>query len=105
MQNEIDISNKIRDLIKKFEKNDNGKEFNKKLQKLLDRLEAYRKLPEDKYIKYVKENYEFICQEVEKIERDRNMEYRINAFIDRLDLEREILDSQREFVTELFNSH
>ena len=105
MQNEIDISNKIRDLIKKFEKNDNGKEFNKKLQKLLDRLEAYRKLPEDKYIKYVKENYEFICQEVEKIERDRNMEYRINAFIDRLDLERDILDSQREFVTELFNSH
>ena len=95
--NEMNLTNEIRYQISIS----NDKEIKEKFLNLLNKIEALRNLDNDEYIKALKENYAKYKDEVLEIIKSKEIEERLNGFIDSLNYERNNLKEKHKYIRSL----
>ena len=97
LMNEMNLTNEIRYQISIS----NDKEIKEKFLNLLNKIEALRNLDNDEYIKALKENYAKYKDEVLEIIKSKEIEERLNGFIDSLNYERNNLKEKHKYIRSL----
>ena len=75
----------------------------KKFENLLKQIKQYRKLNDRDYIKRIKENFGNFKEEIEDIFRSKEIEERINGFMNNLDKEINSFEGKRTVLESLIN--
>ena len=97
LMNEMNLTNEIRYQISIS----NDKEIKEKFLNLLNKIEALRNLDNNEYIKALKENYEKYKDEALEIIKSKEIEERLNGFIDSLNYERNNLKDKHRYIMSL----
>ena len=97
LMNEMNLTNEIRYQISIA----NDKEIKEKFLNLLNKIEALRNLDNNAYIKALKENYEKYKDEALEIIKSKEIEERLNGFIDSLNYERSNLKDKHKYIMSL----
>ena len=92
--NEINLTNEIRYQISIS----NDKESKEKFKNLLNKIESLRKLSGDEYVKSLKENFLMFKDEAEEILNAKDIEERLNGFIDDLNFQRNNLKDKHRYI-------
>jgi len=95
--NEITLTNEIRYQISIS----NDKEIKEKFTNLLNKIESLRNLDSNEYVKSLKENYEMYKDEAMEILKAKEIEERLNGFIDSLNYERSNLKDKHKYIMSL----
>jgi hypothetical protein len=96
---EINLTNEIRYQISIA----NDKESKEKFKNLLNKIEALRLLSGDEYVKSLKENFTMFKEEAEEILKAKEIEERLNGFIDDLNYQRNNLKDKHRYIMSLMN--
>ena len=96
---EINLTNEIRYQISIA----NDKESKEKFKNLLNKIEALRLLSGDEYVKSLKENFTMFKEEAEEILTAKEIEERLNGFIDDLNYQRNNLKDKHRYIMSLMN--
>ena len=99
MVNEKTLSNELRFHIQET----NNKEIRERFQSILSQIESYQNLSMADYVEAIKNNYLLLKEEMNKIISDKEMEDRINGFVTNLDIERNILESKWNYLSDKIN--
>ena len=99
MVNEMTLSNELRFHIQET----NNKELRERFQTLLSQIESYQNLNMAEYVEAIKNNYLLLKEEMNKIISDKEMEDRINGFVSNLDIERNVLESRWNYLSNKLN--
>ena len=97
MLNEINLTNELKYQISVS----NDKESREKFKNLLNKIEGLRSLDSNEYIKSLKRNYEMYKEEVKEIIRAKEIEERLNGFIDSLNYQRSNLKDKHKYIMSL----
>ena len=97
LMNEINLTNEIRYQISIA----NDKESKEKFKNLLNKIESLRNLSGDEYVKSLKQNFTMFKDEAEEILKAKEIEERLNGFIDDLNYQRNNLKDKHKFITSL----
>ena len=92
--NEINLTNEIRYQISIS----NDKESREKFKNLLNKIEALRNLDSNEYVRSLKKNYEMYKEEVNEIIKAKEIEERLNGFIDSLNYQRNNLKDKHKYI-------
>ena len=95
--NEINLTNEIRYQISIS----NDKESKEKFKNLLNKIESLRNLTGDDYVKSLKKNFTMFKEEAEEILKAKEIEERVNGFIDDLNYQRNNIKDKRRIITSL----
>ena len=95
MVNEMTLSNELRFHIQET----NNKELRERFQTLLSQIESYQNLNMTEYVEAIKNNYLLLKEEMNKILSDKEMEDRINGFVTNLDIERNVMESKWNYLS------
>ena len=93
MANEISLTNDLKNHIR----DTYNKQFKARFQNILEKIESYKKLSTDDYIKTFKSNYSSLKEEMNQVLQDKEREERINSFMEHLDSERNIFERKWNF--------
>ena len=74
-----------------------------RFQKILAQIESYQNLSMAEYVEAIKHNYLLLKEEMNQVLNDKEMEERINGFVNNLDIERNILESKWNFLNDKIN--
>ena len=96
---EINLTNEIRYQISIA----NDKESKEKFKNLLNKIESLRLLSGDEYVKSLKENFTMFKEEAEEILKAKEIEERLNGFIDDLNYQRNNLKDKHRYIMSLMN--
>ena len=96
---EINLTNEIRYQISIA----NDKESKEKFKNLLNKIEALRLLSGDEYVKSLKDNFTMFKEEAEEILKAKEIEERLNGFIDDLNYQRNNLKDKHRYIMSLMN--
>ena len=97
--NEINLTNEIKYQISIS----HDKESKEKFKNLLNKIESLRKLSGDDYVKSLKENFLMFKDEAEEILNAKEIEERLNGFIDDLNYQRNnFKDKQKYIMSSMF---
>ncbi len=99
MLNEINLTNELKYQISVS----NDKESREKFKNLLNKIEGLRSLDSNEYIKSLKRNYEMYKEEVKEIIKAKEIEERLNGFIDDLNFQRNNLKDKHRYIMSLMN--
>ena len=99
MVNEMALANELRFHIQET----NNKELRERFQKILAQIESYQNLSMAEYVEAIKHNYLLLKEEMNQVLNDKEMEERINGFLNNLDIERNILESKWNFLNDKIN--
>ncbi len=99
MVNEMALANELRFHIQET----NNKELRERFQKILAQIESYQNLSMAEYVEAIKHNYLLLKEEMNQVLNDKEMEERINGFVNNLDIERNILESKWNFLNDKIN--
>ena len=94
LMNEMNLTNEIRYQISIS----NDKEIKEKFINLLNKIEALRNLDNNEYIKALKENYAKYKDEALEIIKSKEIEERLNGFIENLNYERNNLKDKHKYI-------
>ena len=94
---EINLTNEIRYQISIA----NDKESKEKFKTLLNKIESLRHLSGDEYVKSLKQNFTMFKDEAEEILKAKEIEERLNGFIDDLNYQRNNLKDKHKYITSL----
>ena len=97
MLNEINLTNELKYQISKA----NDKESREKFKNLLNKIEALRNLDSNEYVKILKKNYDMYKEEVNEIIKAKEIEDRLNGFVDCLNYQRNNLKDKHKYITSL----
>lgn len=97
--NEITLTNEIRYQISIS----NDKEIKEKFLNLLNKIESLRNLDSNEFAKSFKENYNMYKEEAMEILKAKEIEERLNGFIDSLNYERSSLKDKHKYIMSLLN--
>ena len=97
--NEINLTNEIRYQISIS----HDKESKEKFKILLNKIEALRNLTGDEYVKSLKKNFTMFKDEADEILKAKEIEERLNGFIDDLNYQRNTLKDKHKFIMSLMN--
>ena len=92
--NEINLTNEIRYQISIS----HDKESKEKFKNLLNKIESLRKLTGDEYVKSLKENFLMFKDEADDIVKAKEIEERLNGFIDDLNYQRNNLKDKHKYI-------
>ena len=92
--NEINLTNEIRYQISIS----HDKESKEKFKNLLNKIESLRKLSGDEYVKSLKENFLMFKDEAEEILNAKEIEERLNGFIDDLNYQRNNFKDKHKYI-------
>ena len=95
--NEINLTNELKYQISVS----NDKESREKFKNLLNKIEGLRSLDSNEYIKSLKRNYEMYKEEVKEIIKAKEIEERLNGFIDSLNYQRSNLKDKHKYIMSL----
>ena len=95
--NEINLTNELRYQIAIS----NDKEIKEKFVNLLNKIESLRNLDNDEYVKLLKKNYDMYKDEANEILKAKEIEDRLNGFIDDLNFERTNLKDRHKYIMSL----
>ena len=95
--NEITLTNEIRYQISIS----NDKDIKEKFINLLNKIESLRNLDSNEYVKSLKENYNMYKNEALEILKAKEIEDRLNGFIDSLNYERSNLKDKHKYIMSL----
>ena len=95
--NEINLTNEIRYQISIA----NDKESREKFKNLLNKIESLRSLSGDEYVKSLKQNFTMFKDEAEEILKAKEIEERLNGFIDDLNYQRNNFKEKHKFIMSL----
>ena len=95
MLNEINLTNELKYQISIS----NDKESREKFKNLLNKIEALRNLDSNEYVKSLKRNYEMYKEEVNEIIKAKEIEERLNGFVDSLNYQRNNLKDKHKYIT------
>ena len=96
---EINLTNEIRYQISIAD----DKQSKEKFKNLLNKIEALRLLSGDEYVKSLKENFTMFKEEAEEILKAKEIEERLNGFIDDLNYQRNNLKDKHRYIMSLMN--
>ena len=99
MVNEMTLSNELRFHIQET----NNKEIRERFQSILSQIESYQNLSMADYVEAIRNNYLLLKEEMNKIISDKEMEDRINGFVTNLDIERNIIESKWNYLSDRLN--
>ena len=99
MLNEINLTNELKYQISIA----NDKESREKFKNLLNKIEALRTLDSNEYVKCLKRNYEMYKEEVNEIIKAKEIEERLNGFMDCLNYQRNNLKDKHKYNMSLLN--
>ena len=99
MVNEMTLSNELRFHIQET----NNKEIRERFQSILSQIESYENLSMADYVEAIRNNYLLLKEEMNKIISDKEMEDRINGFVTNLDIERNIIESKWNYLSDRLN--
>ena len=91
---EINLTNEIRYQISIA----NDKESKEKFKNLLNKIEALRNLSGDEYVKSLKDNFLMFKEEADEILKAKEIEERLNGFIDDLNYQRNNLKDKHKYI-------
>ena len=91
---EINLTNEIRYQISIAD----DKQSKEKFKNLLNKIEALRLLSGDEYVKSLKENFTMFKEEAEEILKAKEIEERLNGFIDDLNYQRNNLKDKHRYI-------
>ena len=94
MLNEINLTNELKYQISIA----NDKESREKFKNLLNKIEALRNLDSNEYVRSLKKNYEMYKEEVNEIIKAKEIEERLNGFIDSLNYQRNNLKDKHKYI-------
>ena len=94
MLNEINLTNELKYQISIS----NDKESREKFKNLLNKIEALRNLDSNEYVKSLKRNYEMYKEEVNEIIKAKEIEERLNGFVDSLNYQRNNLKDKHKYI-------
>ena len=97
MLNEINLTNELKYQISIA----NDKESREKFKNLLNKIEALRNLDSNEYVKILKKNYDMYKEEVNEIIKAKEIEDRLNGFVDCLNYQRNNLKDKHKYITSL----
>ena len=97
LMNEMNLTNEIRYQISIS----NDKEIREKFLNLLNKIEALRNLDNNEYIRALRENYAKYKDEALEIIKSKEIEERLNGFIDSLNYERSNLKDKHKYIMSL----
>ena len=97
IMNEINLTNEIRYQISIA----NDKESREKFKNLLNKIESLRSLSGDEYVKSLKKNFTMFKDEAEEILKAKEIEERLNGFIDDLNYQRNNFKEKHKFIMSL----
>ena len=95
--NEITLTNEIRYQISIA----NDKEIKEKFINLLNKIESLRSLDSNEFAKSFKENYDMYKDEAMEILKAKEIEERLNGFIDSLNYDRSNLKEKHKYIMSL----
>ena len=91
--NGINLTNELKYHIKETY----NKEFRKRFQLILEKIESYQGLSTNEYVDTLKSNYILLKEEMNQVIRDKEREERINTFMSHLDSDRNIFEKKWNF--------
>ena len=97
--NEINLTNELKYQISIS----NDKESREKFKNLLNKIESLRNLDSNEYVKCLKRNYEMYKEEVNEIIKAKQIEDRLNGFLDCLNYQRNNLKDKHKYNMSLLN--
>ena len=92
--NEINLTNEIRYQISIS----NDKESKEKFKNLLNKIESLRRLSGDEYVKSLKQNFSMFKDEADEILKAKEIEERLNGFINDLNYQRNNLKDKHKYI-------
>ena len=99
MLNEINLTNELKYQISIS----NDKESREKFKNLLNKIEALRNLDTNEYVRNLKNNYEMYREEVNEIIKAKEIEERLNGFVDSLNYQRNNLKDKHKYIMSLLS--
>ena len=99
MLNEINLTNELKYQISIA----NDKESREKFKNLLNKIEALKSLDSNEYVKILKKNYDMYKEEVNEIIKAKEIEDRLNGFVDCLNYQRNNLKYKHKYNMSLLN--
>ena len=91
---EINLTNEIRYQISIS----NDKESKEKFKNLLNKIESLRRLSGDEYVKSLKQNFSMFKDEADEILKAKEIEERLNGFINDLNYQRNNLKDKHKYI-------
>ena len=95
--NEINLTNEIKYQISIS----NDKESREKFKNLLNKIESLRNLDSHEYVKMLKKNYDMFKDEINEIIKAKEIEERLNGFVDNLNYQRNNLKDKHKYIMSL----
>ena len=95
--NEINLTNEIKYQISIS----NDKESREKFKNLLNKIESLRNLDSNEYVKMLKKNYDMFKDEINEIIKAKEIEERLNGFVDNLNYQRNNLKDKHKYIMSL----
>ena len=97
MLNEINLTNELKYQISIS----NDKESRQKFANLLNEIESLRNLDSNQYIKMLKKNFEMYKEELNEFIKAKEIEERLNGFLDSLNYQRNNLKDKHKYIMSL----
>ena len=97
IMNEINLTNEIKYQISIS----NDKESREKFKNLLNKIESLRNLDSNEYVKMLKKNYDMFKDEINEIIKAKEIEERLNGFVDNLNYQRNNLKDKHKYIMSL----
>ena len=94
MLNEINLTNELKYQISIS----NDKESREKFTNLLNKIEALKNLDSNEYVKMLKKNYDMYKDEINEIIKAKQIEERLNGFVDSLNHQRSNLKDKHKYI-------